>query len=302
MKLDYLLTLVVVVGLVGAAFIAHWNDTHRRDVQNAVGEGQLYLNGSAMKRLTLAFNGVAADWYWLRSLQYVGRKIVGYEDVHGGNLDLTNLSSLDLRLLPELLKISSTLDPHFLEPYFYGAVILPDVNPNEATSLLKQGIAANPHEWRLYQHLGYIYWQKRDYQKAADVYQNGAKLSGAPPWMAAISARMKAEGGAIRSAREMYIHLYESSDDPNVKHMVEKQLMRLDSLEERTKIRQVLADYATRAGHCVASWKEVGASLRAAGLRLETSGAPLDPANTPYRLIKDGCEVELDEKSPVPKS
>lgn len=300
MKRDYLLVLTIVVGLAAAALTMRWNDAHRRDLAAQFPEEPLYLNGPAMKRLTLAFNGVAADWYWMRSLQYVGRKIIKYEDTHAGNFDLHALSSLDLRLLPSLLRMATTLDPQFLEPYYYGALILPDLNPDEAISLLDYGIAANPDKWRLYQHLGYIYWQRSDYSRAGEVYAAGAKIAGAPPWMLAISARMKAEGGASQAAREMYAHLSEASDDLNVKRMVETQLMRLDSLEERDKIRRVLAEYKARTGHCVATWKEISSDLRSAGLRIDGSGAPLDPGNTPYRLVKGGCEVDLDEHSDVP--
>jgi len=300
MKRDYLLILAMAAGLTAVALVARWNDMHRGDVPAQFAEEQLYLNGPAMKRITLAFNGIAADWYWMRSLQYVGRKIVKYEDTHAGKLRLSDLSSLDLRLLPSLLQTATTLDPKFLDPYYYGAVILPDVDANEAIELLNQGIAANPKQWKLYQHLGYIYWQRREYQKAGEVYETGGKLPGAPPWMLAMSARMKAAGGAGQAAREMYAHLYESSDDLNVKRMVEKQLLRLDSLDERAKIRQVLADYAKITGHCAPSWKEVAAVLRAAPLRLDASGAPTDPSNTPYRLITGGCDVDLDDNSPVP--
>ena len=300
MKRDYLLILTIVVGLSAATLTTRWNDAHRRDLETQFAEEPLYLNGPAMKRLTLAFNGVAADWYWMRSLQYVGRKIINYEDKHDGNFDLSDLSSLDLRLLPSLLRMSTTLDPQFLEPYYYGALILPDLDPNEAISLLNYGIAANPDKWRLYQHLGYIYWQRRDYDKASEVYAAGAKIPGVPPWMLAMSARMKAEGGAGQAAREMYSHLSEASDDVNVKSMVEKQLMRLDSIEERDRIRKVLSDYKARTGHCVAAWKEISSTLRAAGLQIDRSGAPLDPSNMAYRLVKGGCDVDLDEYSPVP--
>jgi len=88
MKRDYLLVLTIVVGLAAAALTMRWNDAHRRDLAAQFPEEPLYLNGPAMKRLTLAFNGVAADWYWMRSLQYVGRKIIKYEDTHAGNFDL----------------------------------------------------------------------------------------------------------------------------------------------------------------------------------------------------------------------
>lgn len=300
MKRDYFLVLVIIVGLTLAAMVTRWNDAHAQDPKPQFAEEPLSLNGPAMKRLTLAFNGVAADWFWLRSLQYVGRKIVSYEDAHAGNFNLANLSSLDLRLLPSLLRMTTTLDPQFLEAYYYGAFILPDLDPNEAIALLNHGIAANPDKWRLYQHLGYIYWQRGDYHKASEVYAAGARISGAPPWMLAMSARMKAEGGASAAAREMYIHLAEASDDPTVKEMVAKQLMRLDSVEERERIRQALSDYAARSGRCVSSWREVSLALRAAGLRVNAAGAPLDPKNIPYQLIKNGCDVDLDEHSEVP--
>jgi len=300
MKRDFLLVLIIVAGLSSAALVTHWSDTHRREIETQFAEEPLYLNGPAMKRITLAFNGVAADWYWMRSLQYLGRKVIKYEDTHTGAFNLKDLSALDLRLLPSLLRMATALDPQFLEPYYYGALILPDLNREEAISLLNYGLAANPGQWRLYQHLGYIYWQGGDYHRASEVYAAGAQLAGAPPWMLALSARMKAEGGAAQAAREMYAHLSEASDDLNVKRMVEKQLMRLDSLAERDRIRLVLSAYKARTGHCVAGWKEIGSALRTAGLRIDGSGAPLDPADTAYRLVKDGCDVDLDENSPVP--
>lgn len=302
MKKDYILVLMIVVGLSGAALLTRWNDAHRAETATQFAEEPLYLNGPAMKRLTLAFNGIAADWYWIRSLQYVGRKVINYEDSHAGRFDLGDLSSLDLRLLPSLLRMATILDPQFLEPYYYGAVVLPDLNPEEAIALLNHGIAANPDEWRLHQHLGYIYWQRHDYHKASEVYAAGARLPGAPPWMTAISARMKAEGGSRGAAREMYRHLGESSDDEAVKEMVTKQMMRLDSLDERESIRRTLNDYAAASGRCIQSWRAVSVGLRAGGMRLDVStGAPLDPSGTPYRLTKNGCEVDLDENSTVPK-
>jgi tetratricopeptide (TPR) repeat protein len=302
MKRDYLLILTIVVGLAGAAFITRASDAQRQHVAAQFAEEDLYLNGAAMKRLTLAFNGLAADWYWMRSLQYVGRKIVAYEDAHQGSVELNDLSALDLHLLPSLLRVTTTLDSRFMAPYEYGAVILPDLSQDEAISLLNSGIAANPLSWKLYQHLGYIYWQRHEYGRASEVYATGAKLPGAPAWMAALSARMKAEGGSRDAAREMYRHLYEASNDEAVKEMVTKQIMRLDSLEERDVIRRVLTNYRAQAGRCASSWRDVTAALRAARLRVEAlRGGPIDPSNTPYRLVKDGCDVELDENTKVPK-
>ena len=302
MKKNATLILSLVLGLVVVVLLAHWIDNRRQDMNARIGEERLYVDGATAKRLTFAFNGLAADWYWMRSLQYVGRKIVNYEDSHDGRFNLGNLSSLDLGLLGPLLRVTATLDPQFMAPYEFGAVILPELNQDEAISLLNYGIAANPSSWRLHHFLGYIYWQRKDYSQASDIYAAGAKLPGAPAWMAALGARMKAEGGSRDAAREMYRHLYEATHDEAVKEMVTKQTMRLDSLDERDTIRRVLVGYRAQSGRCASSWRDVVAVLRMARLKIDsTTGAPLDPSNTPYRLIKDGCDVDLNEDSNVPK-
>lgn len=320
MKKDALRILVIVLGLAEVVMLAHWIDDHRHDTNGPVGEERLYVDGATAKRLTFAFNGIAADWYWMRSLQYVGRKIVAYEDSHDGRFNLGNLSSLNLNQLAPLLRVTTALDPQFMAPYEFGAFILPEVNQDDAISLLNQGIAANPLSWRLYQHLGYIYWQRKDYAQASDVYAAGAKLPGAPAWMAALSARMKAEGGSRAAAREMYSRLAVASSDESVQQMVNKQLMRLDSLDERDLIRRTLDAYKARTGRCAPSWREVSdelpENLDMGGLngtpsdRLRVSrklkydsvtGALLDPSGVPYQLIKNGCDLDLSEDSQVPK-
>jgi tetratricopeptide (TPR) repeat protein len=302
MKKDAPSLLVIVLGLAAVVLLAHWIDDRRQDTNARFSEERLYVDGATAKRLTLAFNGLAADWYWIRSLQYVGRKIVNYEDSHDGNFNLNDLSSLDLRLLPSLLSVTTTLDPQFMAPYEFGAVILPEVNQDEAISLMNYGIATNPSSWRLHHYLGYIYWQRKDYSQASEIYAAGAKLAGAPAWMAALSARLKAEGGSRDASREMYQHVYEASSDKAVREMVTKQIMRLDSLDERDVIRRVLTDHKTQSGRCASSWRDVAIALRAARLRLETSsGAPIDPSDAPYRLVKNGCDVDLDENTKVPK-
>lgn len=300
MKREAALIVVLVAGLGVSASLSRWLDARRTDYTKRFAEEQLYLSGPAAKRLTLAFNGLAADWYWMRSLQYVGRKIVNYQDTHDGQLLLTNLSSLDLRLLASLLDVATTLDPQFIPVYEYGAVILPEINSDQAIAFLNKGIAANPSSWRLHQHLGYIYWQRREYAKASEVYAAGAKLPGVPAWMAAMSARLKADAGSRDAAREMYQRLYETSDDKTVKEMVVAQLMRLDWLDDRDVITRALGEFRTRFGRCPTAWREVVPFFRGTSLRINTAdGAPVDPSGVAYLLTKDGCGVDLGEGSKV---
>ena len=300
MKREAVLIVVLVAGLGVSAALSRRLDRHRTDHEEQFAESQLYLNGPAAKRLTLAFNGLAADWYWMRSLQYVGRKIVDYQDTHNNQFALSDLSSLDLRLLASLLDVATTLDPQFIPVYEYGAVILPQVNPDQAIALLNKGIAANPSSWRLHQHLGYIYWQRHEYAKASEVYAAGSRLPGAPAWMTAMSARLKADAGSRDAAREMYRRLGESSDDKTVKEMVAAHLMRLDWHDDRDVITRALDEFRTRAGRCPTSWRELLPFFRGAPLRIDiANGTPFDPSGVAYRLTNDGCSVDLGEGSKV---
>ena len=300
---DVALVGVILIALVSVFGLSRWLDSHRPPVDPSFEEEKLYLNGNTAKRISLGFNGIASDWYWLRSLQYLGRKIVNFEDNQTVQLSLNDLSALELHLLPSLLRLSTTLDPEFMGPYEYGAMILPTFNTEEAVKLLNFGIEHNPDAWRLYQHLGYIYWQQHDYHKASEIYSRGAKLRGAPPWMAEMSARVAAEGGSRSAAREMYQHLYDETKDDQVKGLLRRRLMQVESFDERDAIRAVLKDYSTRTGRCASSWKDVSALLlRTSRLRIEpNTGAPLDPSNTPYVLVNNGCDVDLDyPRSQVP--
>jgi tetratricopeptide (TPR) repeat protein len=301
MKRDVILILAIIAGLAVVIGLSRAIDARRLANPKEYAEEPLYVSAPAAKRLSLAFNGLASDWYWMRSLQYVGGKIISYEDEHEGRIDFGSLSDLNLQLLPQLLQASTALDPQFMAPYEYGAMILPELDSNLAIELLNFGIAQNPSAWRLYHHLGYIYWKRRDYAKASEVYTAGAKLPGARPWMAAMAARMKGEGGSRDAAREMYRHLYETTDEQGIKSMVVNQIMRLDSIDERDTIRRVLNDFKGKSGRCASSWREVGEGLRAAHLKLEPgTGAPVDPSDTPYDLIKNGCDVGLNVKTKVP--
>jgi tetratricopeptide (TPR) repeat protein len=294
---DGILLSIILVGLASVVGLSRSIDSHRPPTNITVEEEQLYLNGTTVRRISLGFNGLAADWYWMRSLQYVGGKLLNAHE----NIRLDDMSPLNLKLLAPLLDAATTLDPEFMEPYEYAAVILPGVKVEDAIRIINKGIAANPSAWRLYQHLGYIHWQQKDFKGAADAYGRGATIPSAPPWMEAMKAKMLGEGGSRGTAREIYLHMYQEAGDDQVKGMARRHLMRLDSLDEREGLRKILAAYQSRSGRCPSSWKDVEPVFRALRLRIGPLGAPLDPSGTPYVLDQKKCEVELDPKSEVPR-
>ena len=286
---------VIVFGMAGVVLLSRWLDA-RRPAPGSASEEQLYLNAETAKRISPGFNGLMADWYWLRSLQYVGSKII---DSHS-SIQLDNLSSLDLKLLAPLLETSTTLDPQFLAPYEYAAVVLPAIDEAAAIRIARKGITANPNAWRLYHDLGFIYWQQRDFKSASETYGKGAVIPGAPTWMEAMKAQLAVRGGSRNTAREIYQRMYQETDDLNVKIMAGKRILQIQSLDERDVIRRVLSEYSARTQRCASSWPEVSDPLRKAHLRVEAAGAPLDPTDAPYQLSKAGCDVELGPRSQVP--
>ena len=101
---------------------------------------ELVLNsGKLIQKLSLGYGSLLADIYWTRAVQYYGERV----GIKGTQFDL----------LGRLLDISTTLDPHLLVAYRYGAIFLaepPTVGagrPDLAVALLRKGIEANPDEW-----------------------------------------------------------------------------------------------------------------------------------------------------------
>lgn len=286
---------MLIIGAVGCVLVARWLDAHPPKIQTEIQQESLYLTGNSLKRMSLGFNGLAADWYWMRALQYVGGKILSAK----GPIQLDDLGSLDMKLLAPMLDVATTLDPEFMEPYMYAAIVLPAIDAEEAIRIARKGIAANPIQWRLYQHLGYIYWQRGDYALAGEAYSEGAKIAGAPTWMQAMKARMAAEGGSRDVAREIYSRMYEEAGDPKVKDMARLRLLQLQSMDQRDVIRKLLEIYRIRVGRCPSSWQEMASLLRAARLPI-ADGGPIDPSGTTYMLVTDNCDVALDPSSTIP--
>ena len=295
-KHQLMLIAMIVFGLALVVVLSKSIDARRPPVDLAVEEERLYVNGNTAKRLSLSFNGLIADWYWMRSLQYVGRKVLILPP--GAMLD--SLGNTNLKLLPALLDTATSLDPEFIEPYEYGAIVLPVWDVDAAIRLTKKGIAANPSSWRLYHHLGYIYWQRGELATAAETYGAGGQISGAPEWMTAMKAKMLADGGGRATAREIYSRMFESSTDEKVKEMAQLRLLQLEAFDQIDILKKFLETFKARTGRCPASWKELEPIFRARRVPVDGSGAPLDPSGTPYEFKAESCDVAVSYDSKIP--
>lgn len=246
-------------------------------------EQLLYLtSGEWVQRLSLGYDGLLACLYWTRAVQHYGRQ---------------RIQEGEFKLLFPLLDITTTLDPELLLAYRFGAIFLTEPppggpgQPELAIQLLKKGIARNPDYWRFWYDVGFVYYRGlKDYPRASEAFYEGAKHPQARAFMRVMAAKIAAEGGNRALARELWIELLNSTDDPLIRqnalaHLAEDDIETLEAL---------LARYRQQAGRPAQSFQDLVASgyLR---------GAPFDPLGYPYRL-RPGDRVRLDPKSPLAAS
>ncbi|HET7343684.1 MAG TPA: hypothetical protein VFL90_19630 [Methylomirabilota bacterium] len=300
---DLALALVVVVGLAGAVGTARLLERVR--AAPAIEDDAPHVAPATARRLAAGFSGLAADWYWLNALQYIGRKIeeqahqrLGLEQA----VQLDRMKAVDPVVLVRLFDMITTLDPNFTGVYEFAAVVLPAVDVDAAIALLEKGIRTNPDQWYLHQQLAYIFWQRGDNLAAADAFRRGARMTTAR-WMASMADDIEAKGDDPAVARAMYTRMYEQAQDEQVRRWAQRRLMELRSLQEREAIRRVLVAFAAQHNRCPGEWSEAGAALAAAGLAVNARGWPLDPTGTPYLLVLSplGCDVTLHPASTVPR-
>ena len=218
--------ILLIVFLTLSAVAQNWTDAQRR-VPLAVEETLYISSGETLKRASIGFDGLMADVYWIRALLYFGEQ---FELQRGAN---QHFDVSKLELLEPMLNITVELDPKYIAPYRFGAVFLPEINADSAARFVERGIRNNPDEWRLYQDLGFVQWRRGRFREAAEAYARGSRLPGAPAWMRTMPALMLSKGGNRETAREMFLRLYEESDDPFIKQVCEDQLMLLQEQEQK---------------------------------------------------------------------
>lgn len=260
-------------------------------------DSDLSMKGSRLKGYAFGAEGLIADWYFMRSLQYIGDKLLSRRD---GIIDIENLRDLNPRLLYPMLENATDLDPHFIAAYSYGAMLLPAIDPEKAIELTAKGIVNNPDNWRLYQHLAFIYWKIGRYDKASENYEKGSQIAGAAPFMKLMAASMKTEGGSRETARTIYREMLANSDDEQVQITATRRLNELKSLDQRDAVDKVLAEFKEKNGRCANSFPEIMPMLMKIDLPgdneflIDNANRLVDPTNAPYLLDKENCTVKLD--------
>lgn len=294
---------ILVMGLGSLYPLQRWIDN--TSPRPAISEETLFLSsGNTIKRMSLSLNALAADIYWIRTVQYFGRKLID------SGVPLSAAATKDLRmdLLAPLLGIVVTLDPQHIPAYRFGAMFLPERNMPAAISLVEKGIEQNPNEWRLYQDLGYIYWQagkaaapedqNEYYSKSALWFDKGGNVAGAPWWMRDLGGLMRIKGGSRDAARAIY-STYLTSDDPNIRAQAVERFKQLRSLDEIDAINSLIVRYKEQKGECPPNLGVLASVLRSINVNIDDRGLPVDPDGFEYVYDLQKCKAELAFESTI---
>jgi hypothetical protein len=202
------------------------------------------------------------------------------------------------KLLAPLLDITTTLDPHLLTAYEFGSIFLSQKppegagDPKAAVELVKKGIRENPEAWRLWYHLGFIYFQElHDSKAASEAFLAGSQVPGALAWMRIMAAALAQHAGEADTARYLWTQIYKESDNESIRDNARKRLLALRVDGDVDRLQQIADRFRATTGTVANSF-----------LQLEQAGyltrLPVDPTGKPYQLL-DG-RVEVSDPDALP--
>jgi hypothetical protein len=248
-------------------------------------EEVLYLwRGEQVKRLFPGFEALAADVYWLRTVQYFGgQKVFG----EGKSFDL----------LRPLIDITTTLDPKLDIAYRYGAVFLSEAppvgagRPREGIEILEKGVRAQPDSWRLRQDLGFFhYLYLHDAAAASKVLSEAAALPGAAYWLRTMAADILAESGDRQNSRQMWQQMYDQAEEGVLKANARQRILALDAEDLAEALSARVIAYEGLHGAKPRTLDD----LRVARL---WSGPVVDPSGAPFLYDGTDGRVSISPKS-----
>ncbi len=259
-----------------------------RTVQNNPEPDLLFFSSPQLvQRMALGYQGLIADLYWMRAIQYYGRR----EEAAKRKVRYKNLSTL--------LDITTTLDPYLLDAYRSGSSFLAEPEPigagqpREAIKLLNKGIHNIPKEWRLYYDKGFVYYiYLNDYKTAGDVWLAGCDVQGAPVWLKSLAATSFSKGGAMEIAISLWRRQYEESTRADIKENARNYLISIQVAKDLWSLEILLEKYQKKNGFSPSSLNEL--------LRGRTRPYNMaDPLGVPYQYDPQSGSVRLHPESTV---
>jgi len=196
--------------------------------ERAIAEMAYFPSGRFVRGASIEYQSLAADFVWLRGIQYYGRHL---------------MSDRKYEWLGHVFDILTSLDPGFIEAYHFGAITLAwDAGkPHEAVDFLTRGMKANPMSWQIPFDAGFIcYMLLRDYGRASTFFEVASKMPNAWFILDRWAAIAKTKAGDFQTAREMWLDILRDTENRALKALVVRQLKNLDLSEATDRLQRAV--------------------------------------------------------------
>ncbi len=263
--------LLLVAGIFGAGL---GRDHLIRLESKGAGEKELlYLpNGKYLKVVSLGQAPLAADLLYLWAIQY-------YSDYRRADR---------YRYVEHVFgDVISELDPHYLDPYWLGAMILTvEARDLEAgLRLLDKGARNNPDAWILPYLAAWECERAGQYERAADYFLAASRVPGAPPMALRMRAGMSTKAGDLSEARRRWEEvLADPRSDDASRAIAARQVRDLKVRIDLADLGKAIQSFRLRMGRN----PRVLGELVARGIVREI---PLGPDGKPYAYDRVSGEV-----------
>lgn len=214
-----ILALVVILGWVAGGIA----DRSRRARTLEPTQDVAYLpTTNALRFMSAGYDDVAADILWLRTVTYYGEWRQGD---HG------------IAYFRELSRRVVELDPHFVDAYRFGALVLADDLGafDDGIALLRKGMQAMPDTWWLPFEAGFLeYTVRMDNEKAAEWFRVAAMKPDAPDRAKNFAAFVTSRAGDLRVSLELWKFVANTTENPEVRLKAEEYIEELQAAVDGT--------------------------------------------------------------------
>ena len=183
----------------------------------------IYLPSPATARLmSIGFEQLSADWYWVRALQYF------VEPAQELN---------QYRNLGDFLEVVVGVDPNFHYAYKFAGMAIPYdagrfrfANTDRAIDFLQRGVTRWPDDWQMRLYLGFYLLNFRDDPAgAAEQFSKAAPIPGAPPYLKGFAAKLLTLSGEIDRGKVFTEQMLALTDDPEERAKLKQRLREIEA-------------------------------------------------------------------------
>ncbi|MFZ3209073.1 MAG: hypothetical protein WA140_09600 [Geobacteraceae bacterium] len=249
--------------------------------------GTSYILPSPILKITaLEFDGLAADFLFLKALTF-----------YGGTLERKErprIQEQEWRWMYEVLNAATDLDPYFYDPYYFA-------NSNftweahmvkEANTLLAKGNRYREWDWTIPFFLGFNeFYFFHDNAKASEYFMQAAQRPDAPPIAASLATRMAYKGNRAEVAILFLQETLNKTKDKTTRKELE---IRMEVLQGVLALEQAVEVYKGKHGKLPHGLKE----LQAKGF---IAHIPADPYGGEFYIDKDGSVKTTSDLRPMKK-